>query len=233
VAILVNGERIEDEIIRAEASILKSQLISQSPGEDSLTIELQAREWARETVIRRVLLEQAEAEVRQLTEQIPRPKQKEVSAFYRQCQTQFVTPELCRAAHIVKNVDETATEAEAQSALQRIQQELRAGADFAELADRSSDCPGQGGDLGFFAPDEMVDEFQAAVAELKPGETSGIFRSPFGFHIVKLIERRPKVLRSLNEVRTEIEKELWGRKKRLAIEELLDRLRSKAEVKRV
>jgi peptidyl-prolyl cis-trans isomerase C len=232
--ILVNNQPVDEELIRSEARALKEQLKRATPGGESLQIEMQARDWARENIIRRILLQQAggqrspEELLKGIAEKVARPKPGEITAYYREFQNSFYTPELIHAAHIVKNIDETATEDEAQAAISQIELELKNGADFAELADRCSDCPGRGGDLGFFARGEMVDEFEIAVSALQPGQTSGIFRSPFGFHIARLIDRQPKKLRSLNEVRGQIEEQLWLQKKQRAVEDFIQRLRARA-----
>ena len=70
---------------------------------------------------------------------------------------------------------------------------MRAGEDFAKLAGEFSEDPGsraQGGDLGWFGRGMMVKPFEDAAFALKPGEVSGIVESQFGFHIIKLEERR-------------------------------------------
>ena len=70
--------------------------------------------------------------------------------------------------------------------------ELKKGADFAELAKKKSKDPGasDGGDLGFFTKDQMVPEFSAAAFELEPGKISDPVKSQFGWHVIKVEEKR-------------------------------------------
>ncbi|MBV8857779.1 MAG: peptidylprolyl isomerase [Acidobacteria bacterium] len=78
--------------------------------------------------------------------------------------------------------------------LEGILARVRAGEDFAKLADEFTEDPsgkGKGGDLGWFGRGVMVKPFEDAAFALKPGEVSGVFETQFGFHIVKLDERRP------------------------------------------
>jgi parvulin-like peptidyl-prolyl isomerase len=76
---------------------------------------------------------------------------------------------------------------------EEILKRARSGEDFAKLASEFSDDPGskaQGGDLGFFGPNQMTPAFEKAAFALKPGEISDIVETPFGYHIIKVEERR-------------------------------------------
>jgi peptidyl-prolyl cis-trans isomerase C len=79
----------------------------------------------------------------------------------------------------------------------------------------------------------MVPEFEAVVFGMRPGERSSIFRSPFGFHIALLVDRREAGLLRFEEVRDEIEGELMRERQQKALEDYLDRLRAAAEVREV
>jgi hypothetical protein len=277
----VNGEYIDDELIRIEAASLREQLRAQNPSADNLEIGICAQSWARENIIDRTLLRMAaqqdstpiatedienaleqyyardshhatcmlprdhqimrasiELDLRierlktRLATKAVRPKASDVKDYYNQNKHSFWVPQLVHAAHIVKNVDETRLEREALAGITTVKQLLANGANFEKLADEFSDCPGRGGDLGFFPRGEMVDEFDAVVFAMAPGELSDIFRSPFGFHIVKLYELTSARRRSLNEVRIEIERLLWEKKKREAIRSHITDLRSRAEIRR-
>ncbi|MFL6285050.1 MAG: peptidylprolyl isomerase [Pyrinomonadaceae bacterium] len=96
-------------------------------------------------------------------------------------------------AYIAKHpeLDPKVSRAKAEDILRRV----RAGEDFAALAGQFSEDPGSrthGGDLGWFGRGMMVKPFEDATFALKPGEVSGIVESQFGYHIIKLEERRPK-----------------------------------------
>ena len=79
----------------------------------------------------------------------------------------------------------------------------------------------------------MVDEFDAVAFSLTPGQISEIFRTPFGFHIVKLHSRRPAGPVPLEDVSAEIEELLFAQKKQKLVEQHLDSLLAKAEVRHV
>ncbi len=158
------------------------------------------------------------------------PKTKEAAEFYRKHKEQFEDGETIRAAHIVKHVNEEVTQEQAREAIDALKAELDAGAAFEELADRASDCPGNGGDLGWFGRGKMVERFDAIVFELEPGEVSRIFKTEFGYHIAKLHERKPATLKPLAAVRDQIDKVLRQQKETKALEEFVDRLKEKADI---
>jgi len=183
---------------------------------------------AREALEAQLRIERLTA---RLTAKLVPPRPKEVSEYYRQHREEFITPELIRASHIVKNVDEQNSEEAVLPQIQAIEAELNQGADFAEVADRLSDCPGRGGDLGFFARGQMVDEFDAVIFALAPGQRSPIFRTPFGFHIARVIERKPAGPRALDDMKEMIANLLFDQKKQRRIEQYIDSLRAKADIR--
>jgi parvulin-like peptidyl-prolyl isomerase len=238
--ILVNDQLVDDQVIREETRLLRDRLRQEMPGQaDELTVELEAREWARENVIMRVLLQQAAGTnspdelMSQVMANAARPKQSEIAARYRRYAVSFQRPEMIRASHIVKNVDATTNAHEAEAAILDIERQLKSGADFAKLADLYSDCPGEGGDLGYFARGDMVFEFERVVFSLRPREISGVFRSPFGFHIAMLTERRKAGIAPLREVRDQIEQDLWNKKKQQTANDFMQDLRSRANIRKV
>ncbi|MCC7320216.1 MAG: peptidylprolyl isomerase [Rubellimicrobium sp.] len=112
-----------------------------------------------------------------------------------------------------------ATEAEAQAVVER----LNAGEDFADLARELSTDTGSGangGDLGWFTPNMMVEPFSNAVVAMEPGTVSEPVQSQFGWHVIKLNESRPQALPPLETVRPQIESELQEAAITARIEEL-------------
>jgi peptidyl-prolyl cis-trans isomerase C len=105
------------------------------------------------------------------------------------------------ASHILLKTRE-----EAEAALKRAQD----GEDFAALARELSTGPSgpNGGDLGWFAPENMVKPFSDAVVEMKVGDVAGPVQTQFGWHVIKLDEMRDKAVPKLEDVRADIEKKL-------------------------
>ncbi len=166
-----------------------------------------------------------------ITARVSAPKNKEIADYYRKNKERFLEPETVQAAHIVKNVGDGVTEEEASEAMALISRELQAGARFEALADRHSDCPGKGGDLGRFPRGEMVEEFDRVAFSLEPGTVSSVFQTVFGFHIVKAYQRFPEHMKTLAEARDEIREQLRNDKETKAVERFVDALRTKAEIR--
>ena len=134
------------------------------------------------------------------TSTIRKPTRKEVDLYYKTHRSKFHAPERIRALHIVRNSESSSEREAAFATMQRIDERLKAGEDFRAVADEESDCKGNGGDLGWFARGVMVEEFEDVVFELSPGEQSAVFETRFGFHIVRIVEKRAAGVQPLSEV---------------------------------
>jgi peptidyl-prolyl cis-trans isomerase D len=113
----------------------------------------------------------------------------------------YTTPEQIRASHVLlttEGKDDAAVRAQAEQVLK----EARSGADFAALAKKYSQDESnaqQGGDLDYFSRGRMVPEFETAAFALKPGEISDVVKTEFGYHVIKLTDRKPAVVRPLTD----------------------------------
>ncbi len=134
----------------------------------------------------------------------------EIDRYYRANEPQFITPEQVRASHILlktEGKDEAAVKLKAEALLKQ----AKAGADFAQLAKKNSEDEGsaaQGGDLDYFGRGKMVKEFDDVAFSLAPGQISDLVKSQFGFHIIKVTDKKPETRRTLDEVRAEITERL-------------------------
>ncbi len=152
----------------------------------------------------------------------------DIEAAYKERLDQFVQPERRKVAHIlvrVPNVGGSEAEDKARAKAEEALRRVRAGADFAQVAREVSEDTGtarQGGELGLVAPGEVVPQFEQAVFALKPGELAGPVRTPFGYHVVKVLEVVPGSRKELKEVAGTL-------RVTLAAEGQLRALRAKAE----
>ena len=153
----------------------------------------------------------------------------EIKAYYEANKDSYRTKELLRGRHILIKAEKNATEAEKQAARKKAEEVLikvRAGGDFSALAVEFSDDPGskeRGGNLGWFSRGQMAPEFEKAAFSLAPGGVSDIVETKFGYHIIKVEERKDPTLQPLDEVRGQIELKLTRDKRRKAVEDYVQK----------
>ena len=143
--------------------------------------------------------------------------------YYQNNKSEFQQPEQVKARHILVKTEEEA---------KAIKKELKKGKDFADLAKEKSTCPskGRGGDLGWFGRGKMAPEFEKAAFNLKKGEVSGIVHTKFGYHIVKLEDRREAKRKTFDEVKARIKMKLRQQREKETIEEAKARLGKELKV---
>jgi peptidyl-prolyl cis-trans isomerase C len=120
---------------------------------------------------------------------------------------------------------------ETEDEAKQVAEELKKGADFAELAKKKSKDPGasDGGDLGFFTKDQMVPEFSTVAFALEPGKISDPVKSQFGWHIIKVEEKRARKAPEFEQVKAQIETYVT----RKAQADYVSKLRETAKVERM
>lgn len=141
--------------------------------------------------------------------------EEDLSRYYTENAARYTTPEERRASHILIAADKSLPAAEREKAKAKAEAllaELSKNPDsFAELAKKNSQDPGsavKGGDLDFFGRGAMVKPFEDVAYGLKVGETSGIVETDFGYHIIRVTDKRGGDKRSFDSVRSEIETEV-------------------------
>jgi len=136
-----------------------------------------------------------------------------------------------RARHILVKTSELMSETEARRRLAGLRERIAGGAEFAELARLNSEdgTAARGGELGWVHPGDTVPEFERAMDALKPGELSEPVRTPFGFHLIQVQERRTADL-SAERQRLQARVALRERKAEEAYQEWLRQLRDRTYV---
>ena len=155
----------------------------------------------------------------------------DVQDFYTKNVGQYTTPAQVRASHILfqtSGKDEATVRTQAETVLA---QAKAPGADFAALARQYSEDASNkdlGGDLNYFGRGRMVPEFEAAAFSMKPGDISNLVKTQFGFHIIKLVDTQPDVVRPMTEVRDEIADQLRWQKAQTEAESIAKAVASSA-----
>lgn len=227
-----SGLAVTDEEVNAEIEKIRANLPEGRTLEDMLAEnEVDVDEWKenmREQMLVRKLVEEKTADA-------PEATAAEVAAFYEENADSFKVPETVSASHILISFDEEDTpeiKAEKRAELESIQQELATGASFEELATEHSDCPSsaEGGALGTFTRGQMVPEFEEAAFALEPGRLSQIVETEFGYHIIKVTDHQKAGVRSLAEVKDQLQQYITNQNRQEALMAYIEELKADADV---
>jgi len=211
-------------------------IVKQAGGREALDASLakmgsnyeQVIEMIREMDLVRSLIEQKISPSIQVSDE-------EVASFYAENQEMFKNEAQVHARHIITAADENAdaaTVAKASAKAEKARERAVAGEDFAELAREVSEGPSAptGGDLGFFTREQMVPAFADAAFALEPGQISGVVRSPFGFHVIKVEEKRPAGTLPLDEVSNDLQSMLVQQRTGEEVGKMVEALADKATI---
>lgn len=159
--------------------------------------------------------------------------QADIQRAYNENIEQYTSPEQVRASHILlktEGKDDAAVKAKAEDVLK---QARAAGADFAALAKKYSEDEANahnGGDLDFFGKGRMVPEFDAAAFSMEPGQVSDLVKTPFGYHIIKLTDKKAGTVRPLAEVKDQLTEQLQYERAQTQATDLAEKL--EAQIKK-
>ena len=144
--------------------------------------------------------------------------------YYNKHKDMFKQPESVQASHILIEDEAKAEE---------VAKEINDGLSFEEAAQKYSSCPSNanGGDLGFFTKGRMVPEFEAVAFEMKVGEVSAPVKTQFGYHIIKLLDKKEEAIQPFDEVKNQLSQQLMGMKQQEAYLNKVDELKKEYEVK--
>ena len=187
------GVKIDEAEIDAKVQEVKGQFPTQDAFEKalkdrSMTVESFKTDARNDLSVNKVM-ETAVASV-------PGPSDAEAKDFYAKNPDKFKQTEQVRASHILVRVPSDAdakTRARAKAEIDGVLKQVKSGGDFAKLAQQHSQdgSAAQGGDLGFFPRGQMVPEFDQVAFSLPVGQVSGIVTTQFGYHILKVTDKKP------------------------------------------
>lgn len=160
----------------------------------------------------------------------------EAKKFYESNKAEFAEPDQVKASHIlflVKKDDSPEVAKAKLEAAKKAEARAKKGEDFAKLAKELSEEPGakeSGGNLDFFSKDKMVPEFADAAFAAKVGSISDPVKTQFGYHIIKVTDKKPAHTMTFDEVKKQLIAYLKQDKQRKATQELLKSLRDSAKI---
>lgn len=161
----------------------------------------------------------------------------DIKAYYDANPYEFEHDVLVHAAHILIKVSPWAddeTKEEAKKKIQKIRAQIQDGADFATMAKKFSEGPSNvnGGDLGYFGTAQMAPAFETAAFSLRPGEMSDVVTTQFGYHLIKVYERKPAGKESLAEASPVLRSRFEKKRIDSHLKKLVEKLKAEAQIQR-
>lgn len=220
-------KQVQDRVAENKARFASQEAYDKALKEMDMS-EKEVETFTREDLVIGNLIETTIAPKAKVTDE-------EAKKFYDDNKDKFRREEAVRASHILVGSDQNATAADKKKAREKAEsllKQLKGGADFAELAKKESSCPSsaQGGDLGFFGKGQMVPEFEKAAFGLKPGEVSDVVETQFGYHIIKLSEKKDAETVPFEEAKERIEQFLTQQKVQQGVSDYVEELQKKGKV---
>jgi peptidyl-prolyl cis-trans isomerase C len=204
------GIKIADQSVDEQLAAIKKRF----PGEEDFKKALSAMKLTEDEVKTQIARGLA---IRELINQQIMSKitisEEQSKAYYDANPQLFKQPEQVKASHILIKVEADATDAQKADARKKIddvQQKIKSGGDFAELAKEYSEGPSnvRGGDLGFFRRGQMVKPFEDVAFALQPDEVSDVVETRFGYHIIKVYEKKPEQIVAYADVKEKLDQRL-------------------------
>jgi peptidyl-prolyl cis-trans isomerase C len=226
--VTVTDTEVNTQIAQIQGQFPSEDVFKQMLTERKITLEQVRTDTRRDMIVAKMLEAEVEAKAAVKPEQ--------VSDFYAKNPEQFTQGERVRASHILISAPrdgDAAAKAQARTRAEQVLQDVKAGKDFAALAKEHSQDPGsaaQGGDLGYFTAGQMVGPFNDAAFSLKPGTTSELVETDFGFHIIRVIDKQAGRTVPLDEVRTQVEEYLHDQNRKEQTEAFVNSLRAKGKI---
>lgn len=208
----VEPEEIDVKIDEIKERFPSEEAFVQQLAASGMTIEELRQQFESQILMEKLILKEAIV------------TEKEIKDYFEENKDRFDKSEQIRASHILVSTEEEANE---------ILSQLRAGADFATLAKEKSIDPATkdtGGDLGFFSRGKMTPAFEEAAFALGVGEISEVVKTPYGYHIIQLEEKKPAYKATLELAREEIKETLAQQKVWTKRSTFLEDLKEEAKI---
>ena len=224
------------KIVDAEIEAKMAQLRAQFPTQEAFDKALKERGMTVESLRKDARVDLSVTKLMETeTGALPGPSDLEAKAFFDKNPDRFKQDESVRASHILVRVDEKADPAarkKARAEIDAVLKQVKAGGDFAKLAQEHSQdgSASQGGDLNYFTKGQMVAEFDKVAFGLKPGQVSDVVTTPFGNHIIKVVDHKPGRAVPFEESSLQIKQFLGEQKKQQHSEAFIEGLKKKSKI---
>ena len=229
------GAAVSDQAIDEQLAKIKKRFASDEAFKEKLAqmqiSEADVRKQIRRGIAIRELMNKEIIDPTVVTEE-------ETKKVYEDNPQRFKEAEQVKASHIiirVKPSDDEKTKAEARQKIEAVQKKVKAGEDFAALAREYSDGPSgaNGGELGFFQRGQMVPAFEDVAFAMEVNQVSDIVETRFGYHLIKVYDKKPERIPEYEEVKEKISQQLRKQKIEKAASRFVGDLRAKAIIEKM
>ena len=223
------GGKVEDKEVNEQFDALKKRFPSEDEFKTAL-LKMKTSEAALKSQLRKGMGIQQFLD-KEFVQKVKVPEE-EVKDFYKKQPDLFKEPEKVKASHILIKFDSQADKSakdQAKIKIEEIQKKLKGGEDFAVLAKEFSEGPSnvKGGDLGYFKRGQMVQPFEDAAFKLEPGVVSDIVETRFGYHLIKVVDKKPESVVSYENAKDKIVNYLKQEKTGKELQRYIEELRQK------
>ena len=228
------GFKVEDKEVNEQFDVLKKRFPSEDEFKTAL-LKMKTSEAALKSQLRKGMGIQQFLD-KEFVQKVKVPEE-EVKDFYKKQPDLFKEPEKVKASHILIKFDSQADKSakdQAKIKIEEIQKKLKGSEDFAVLAKEFSEGPSnvKGGDLGYFKRGQMVQPFEDAAFKLEPGVVSDIVETRFGYHLIKVVDKKPESVVSYENAKDKIVNYLKKEKTEKELKRYIEELRQKAIIEK-
>ncbi|MCD6319262.1 MAG: peptidylprolyl isomerase [Candidatus Desulfofervidaceae bacterium] len=226
------GTKVDEAEVSAQLETLKKRFPTEAEFKNAIN-KMKLTETVMKSQIRRGITIQRFLDKKTLGK--VEVTEEEIKAYYDSHTNFFKKPGQVRASHILIKVEPGANEkdkAKAREKIEKIRKRLVKGEDFGALAREFSQCPSsaKGGDLNYFGRRQMAKPFEDAAFALKVGELSDVVETRFGYHLIKVTDKKPASTYSYKDVKNRIRKNLVREKTRIEVSNYVQKLKKAAKI---
>jgi peptidyl-prolyl cis-trans isomerase C len=228
------GIKVDDKVVSEQIGKIKKRFPNEAAYKKAIEKMHVSEKEFRDEILRGLVIRQLlDTKVRQKI----KVTEEESKKYYDSHMSLFHQPERVKASQIWIKVTPSAIESikkQAHKKIETIQKKINQGEDFGKLAKTYSDGPEaqHKGELGYFKRGQMAKPIEDSAFAMKIGEVSGIIETQFGYHLIKVIDKKPAETTPYNKVKTMIDHRLKKEKAKTEIQDYIENLKKSAKIKR-
>jgi len=224
---LVSDEALDRKLRKVKSSFKSDSIFEHELKNRKLTLDQYKKELKIDLLMQQVIDREIEPNIK--------VSEKDIQSFYEKNKDKFITEKKVRASVILIKAKQGDTKAEksARQKIESILEDIKNGSSFSEMATKYSQdsLAPKGGDLGYFAKNQIFGAFSVRAFDMKVNEVSPVFKTGLGFHILKLTDLKEGKKMPLDKTKTRIEKILRKNKVGNATRNYVEKLKQKSKIK--